>query len=88
MASITLPLAREFGSVGIRVVAIAPGAFDTPMMEGTPDRVRQSLLEQIPFPHRFGNPDEFAALVEHVFRNVMINGTVLRLDGAMRMGGK
>jgi len=88
VASLTLPLAREFGNFGIRVVAIAPGVFDTPMMAATPDNLRQSLLQQIPFPHRFGKPTEFAALVAHVLRNPMINGTVLRLDGGMRMGAK
>jgi NAD(P)-dependent dehydrogenase (short-subunit alcohol dehydrogenase family) len=84
----TLPLARELGSQGIRVVSIAPGVFDTPMMQAAPDKVRQSLAEQIPFPHRLGNPAEFAAMVCHVFENNMLNGCVLRLDGAIRMGAK
>jgi NAD(P)-dependent dehydrogenase (short-subunit alcohol dehydrogenase family) len=88
VASLTLPLAREFGQHGIRVVSIAPGAFDTPMMQAAPDKVRQSLIEQIPFPHRFGQPEEFASLVAHVFENNMLNGCVLRLDGAIRMGAK
>jgi NAD(P)-dependent dehydrogenase (short-subunit alcohol dehydrogenase family) len=88
VASLTLPLAREFGQHDIRVVAIAPGVFDTPMMQAAPDKVRQSLESQIPFPHRLGQADEFAALVCHVFENNMLNGCVLRLDGAMRMGPK
>jgi NAD(P)-dependent dehydrogenase (short-subunit alcohol dehydrogenase family) len=88
VASLTLPLAREFGQHGIRVVSIAPGVFETPMMEAAPDKVRQSLVDQIPFPRRFGQPKEFAALVCHVFENNMLNGCVLRLDGALRMGSK
>jgi NAD(P)-dependent dehydrogenase (short-subunit alcohol dehydrogenase family) len=88
VAALTLPLARELGSQGIRVVSIAPGVFDTPMMQAAPDKVRQSLAEQIPFPHRLGNPEEFAAMVCHVFENNMLNGCVLRLDGAIRMGPK
>jgi NAD(P)-dependent dehydrogenase (short-subunit alcohol dehydrogenase family) len=88
VASLALPLAREFGQHGIRVVAIAPGVFDTPMMKAAPDKVRQSLESQIPFPRRLGQADEFAALVCHVFENNMLNGCVLRLDGAMRMGPK
>jgi NAD(P)-dependent dehydrogenase (short-subunit alcohol dehydrogenase family) len=88
VAALTLPLARELGSQGIRVVSIAPGVFDTPMMQAAPDKVRQSLAEQIPFPHRLGNPAEFAAMVCHVFENNMLNGCVLRLDGALRMSTK
>jgi NAD(P)-dependent dehydrogenase (short-subunit alcohol dehydrogenase family) len=88
VASLTLPLARELGQHGIRVVSIAPGVFDTPMMQAAPDKVRQSLSDQIPFPHRLGHPAEFAAMVCHVFENNMLNGCVLRLDGAIRMGPK
>jgi NAD(P)-dependent dehydrogenase (short-subunit alcohol dehydrogenase family) len=88
VASLTLPLARELGQHGIRVVSIAPGVFNTPMMQSAPDKVRQSLSEQIPFPHRLGQADEFASLVSHVFENDMLNGCVLRLDGALRMGPK
>jgi NAD(P)-dependent dehydrogenase (short-subunit alcohol dehydrogenase family) len=88
VASLTLPLAREFGQHGIRVVSVAPGVFDTPMMQAAPDKVRQSLVEQIPFPHRFGRPDEFASFVCYIFENNMLNGAVLRLDGAVRMGAK
>ncbi len=88
VASLTLPLARELGQHGIRVVSIAPGVFDTPMMQAAPDKVRQSLIDQIPFPRRFGQAGEFASLVCHVFENDMLNGCVLRLDGAIRMGPK
>ncbi len=88
VASLTLPLARELGEHGIRVVSIAPGVFDTPMMQAAPEKVRQSLSGQIPFPHRLGHADEFASLVCHVFENDMLNGCVLRLDGALRMGPK
>jgi NAD(P)-dependent dehydrogenase (short-subunit alcohol dehydrogenase family) len=88
VASLTLPMAREFGQHGIRVISIAPGVFDTPMMQAAPDKVRQSLIDQTPFPHRLGNPNEFAAFVCHIFENNMLNGCVLRLDGAMRMGPK
>jgi NAD(P)-dependent dehydrogenase (short-subunit alcohol dehydrogenase family) len=88
VASLTLPLAREFGQHGIRVVSVAPGVFETPMMKAAPDKVRQSLMEQIPFPKRFGHADEFASLVCHIFENNMLNGCMLRLDGAVRMGAK
>jgi NAD(P)-dependent dehydrogenase (short-subunit alcohol dehydrogenase family) len=88
VASMTLPLAREFGQHGIRVVSVAPGVFNTPMMQAAPDNVRQSLLEQTPFPHRLGEPAEFAALVGHIFENDMFNGSIVRLDGAIRMGPK
>ena len=85
VASMTLPIARELAAFGIRVASIAPGVFETPMMAAAPEKVRRSLAEQIPFPPRFGHPDEFAALVEHIIENRMINGTVLRIDGVMRM---
>lgn len=85
VSSMTLPVARELALFGIRVVCIAPGVFETPMMAGVPDKVRRSLGEQAPFPRRLGQPEEFAALVEHVIENRMLNGAVLRLDGAMRM---
>lgn len=88
VASLTVPLARELGQHGIRVVSIAPGVFETPMMQAAPDKVRQSLIDQIPFPHRFGHAEEFASLACHVFENNMLNGCVLRLDGAIRMGSK
>ncbi|TWU25402.1 2,5-dichloro-2,5-cyclohexadiene-1,4-diol dehydrogenase [Novipirellula galeiformis] len=86
VASLTLPLARELSQHGIRVVSIAPGIFDTPMMQAAPDKVRQSLIDQTLFPKRLGEPDDFASLVTHVFNNAMLNGCTLRLDGAVRMG--
>ena len=85
VASLVLPLARELGSSGIRVVAIAPGVFETPMMAAAPAAVRDSLLAQIPFPARFGLPEEFAALAEQVVRNALLNGATIRLDGGLRM---
>lgn len=88
VASMTLPMARELGQHGIRVVSLAPGVFNTPMMQAAPDKVRQSLADQVPFPHRLGDPSEFAEMVCHVFANEMLNGCVLRLDGAIRMGPK
>jgi NAD(P)-dependent dehydrogenase (short-subunit alcohol dehydrogenase family) len=88
IASMTLPAARELGRFGIRVVSIAPGVFETPMMEATTDEQRQALSSQVPFPPRFGRPEEFAALVEHVMANRMINGAVLRIDGGLRMAAR
>ncbi|HUY90226.1 MAG TPA: SDR family NAD(P)-dependent oxidoreductase [Pirellulales bacterium] len=88
VAGMILPIARELAAQGIRAVAIAPGIFDTPMMASLPGKVRDSLAQQIPFPPRFGQPDEFAALVQHVIENQMLNGSVIRLDGAVRMGPK
>ena len=88
VASLTLPAARELGRHGIRVVAIAPGVFDTPMMAGVSDELRASLGAQVPFPKRLGHPSEFAALVQHVIENQMLNGATLRLDGALRMNEK
>lgn len=85
IVSLTLPSARELARFGIRVVAIAPGIFDTPLLAGLPDKARHSLGEQVPFPSRLGRSGEFASLVLHVIRNTMINGEVLRLDGALRM---
>jgi NAD(P)-dependent dehydrogenase (short-subunit alcohol dehydrogenase family) len=88
IASMILPLAREFAKFGIRVVSIAPGVFETPMMENAPEKVRQSLIDQTPFPNRLGKPVEFAMMVEHIFQNAMLNGCTVRLDGAMRMAAK
>jgi len=88
VAALTLPAARELARLGIRVVAIAPGVFDTAMMAAAPDTVRDSLASQAAFPARFGRPDEFAQLVEQIIENRMLNGAVLRLDGAMRMQAK
>ncbi len=85
VVSMTLPLAREFARSGIRVAAIAPGLFDTPMMAGLPEEARESLGRQVPFPSRLGRPEEYAALVRHIVENDLINGEVIRLDGAIRM---
>lgn len=83
---LTLPAARELSRHGIRVVAIAPGIFDTPMVKGLSDEIRASLGAQVPFPARLGKPEEYAALATHIIENPMLNGTVIRLDGAIRMG--
>jgi NAD(P)-dependent dehydrogenase (short-subunit alcohol dehydrogenase family) len=88
VAALTLPAARELARFGIRVVAIAPGVFETPMMQQVTAEARESLVKQIPFPPRFGHPDEYAALVEQVIENRLLNGTVIRLDGAARMEAK
>ncbi len=88
IVSMTLPVARELARVGIRVMTIAPGIFDTPMLAAMPDAVRQSLGQQVPFPSRLGRPAEYAALVRHIFENEMLNGEVIRLDGAVRMAAK
>jgi NAD(P)-dependent dehydrogenase (short-subunit alcohol dehydrogenase family) len=85
VASLTLPVAREFAALGIRVVTIAPGIFETPMLAALPEEARESLGEQVPFPPRLGRPDEYAALVKHIVENEMLNGEVIRLDGAIRM---
>lgn len=81
-----LPLARDLARWGIRVNAIAPGVFETPMAGPMPNRVKQKLVSQLEFPQRFGQPEEFADVVLALFRNGMLNGTVIRLDGATRMG--
>jgi NAD(P)-dependent dehydrogenase (short-subunit alcohol dehydrogenase family) len=86
VAGMTLPLARDLGSVGIRVMTIAPGPSDTPMLERLRDDIRESLESQIPFPKRLGRADDFAALVVHIVENEYLNGEVIRLDGALRMG--
>ncbi len=88
VASLTLPLARDLAKHGIRVVAIAPGVFETPMMAGLPEGVREALGQSVPFPPRLGRPAEYAALVAHAFENTMLNGEVIRLDGALRMAPK
>jgi NAD(P)-dependent dehydrogenase (short-subunit alcohol dehydrogenase family) len=85
VVALTLPVARELAQYGIRVVAIAPGIFDTPMMAGLPEAARESLGKQVPFPSRLGRPEEYAALVRHIIENEMLNGEVIRLDGAIRM---
>lgn len=88
VAGMTLPIARELARSGIRCVTIAPGLFDTPMMASLPEEARQSLGQQVPFPPRLGRPEEFAALVAHIVENTMLNGEVIRLDGAIRMAPK
>ncbi len=85
VVGMTLPIARELAGHGIRVMTIAPGLFETPMLAGLPEKARQSLAAQIPFPSRLGRPDEYAALVQHIIENEMLNGEVIRLDGAIRM---
>ena len=85
VAAMTLPVARELARHGIRVVTIAPGIFDTPMLAGLPEPARQSLGQQVPFPPRLGRPEEFAALARHIVENEMLNGETIRLDGAIRM---
>ena len=85
IVSMTLPIAREFARFGIRVVTIAPGTFNTPMVEGLPEDARESLGQQVPFPSRLGEPSEFAALAKHIIENRMLNGEIIRLDGAIRM---
>ncbi|MBB4575943.1 3-hydroxyacyl-CoA dehydrogenase [Rhizobium lentis] len=88
VAAMTLPIAREFARHGIRVVSIAPGIFETPMMADMPAEVQEALGKSVPFPPRLGRPTEFAGLVRHVFENNMLNGEVIRLDGALRMGAR
>ncbi|HET6815216.1 MAG TPA: SDR family NAD(P)-dependent oxidoreductase, partial [Actinomycetota bacterium] len=85
VAGMTLPVARELARHGIRVLAIAPGIFDTPMLATMSDQVRASLGAQVPFPSRLGHPTEYAALVRHIVENRMLNGETIRLDGAIRM---
>lgn len=85
IVAMTLPVARELSKLGIRVVTIAPGLFDTPLLQALPEKARLELGAAVPFPPRLGNPDEYAALVEHIITNRMLNGEVIRLDGALRM---
>jgi NAD(P)-dependent dehydrogenase (short-subunit alcohol dehydrogenase family) len=88
IVGMTLPLARELAREGIRVVTIAPGIFDTPLLAGLPEPARMSLGQQVPFPKRLGQPKEYAALVQHIVENDMLNGETIRLDGAIRMAPK
>ncbi|ODP32395.1 SDR family NAD(P)-dependent oxidoreductase [Pandoraea sp. ISTKB] len=88
VAALTLPAARELARVGVRVVTIAPGIFETPMMAGMTPEVQAALGASVPFPPRLGRPSEYAALVRHIVENTMINGEVIRLDGALRMAPK
>jgi len=85
VAAMTLPLAREFARTLIRVVCIAPGLFDTPLLQGLPAEARASLGAQVPHPARLGDPAEYAALVRHIVENPMLNGETIRLDGGIRM---
>ena len=88
IVAMALPIARELARYGIRVMTIAPGIFDTPLMASLPQAARDSLALQVPFPSRLGKPSEYAALVKHIIDNEMLNGEVIRLDGAIRMAPK
>ncbi len=88
VAGMTLPMARDLSKLGIRVVTIAPGIFDTPMLAALPDEVRASLGASVPFPSRLGKPEEYGSLARHIIENAMLNGEVIRLDGALRMAPK
>ncbi len=88
IVAMTLPIARELARFGIRVMTIAPGIFETPMLMNMSEEVRTSLGQQVPFPSRLGKPNEYAALAKHIIENQMLNGEVIRLDGAIRMGAK
>lgn len=85
IVGMTLPIAREFAEHGIRVVTIAPGLFDTPILNGIPEKARETLYKLTPFPSRFGRPSEYARLVRQIIENPMLNGTTIRLDAALRM---
>jgi len=85
IVGMTLPIARDLASQGIRVCTIAPGLFNTPLLASLPDKVRDYLAKTVPCPQRLGDPDEFAMLVESIIRNPMLNGEVIRIDGALRM---
>ena len=85
IVGMTLPMARDLSRDGVRVMAIAPGIFRTPMLAGLPQDVQDSLGAQVPFPSRLGDPAEYAALARHIIENSMLNGEVIRLDGAIRM---
>ncbi|MER2090435.1 MAG: 3-hydroxyacyl-CoA dehydrogenase [Sporosarcina sp.] len=88
VVGLTLPIARELASFGIRVMTIAPGLVETPLFDGLPEAARNSLASMVPFPKRLGRPNEYAMLVESIFTNTMLNGEVIRLDGAIRMQPK
>ena len=83
-----VPAARDLSKIGVRVLTIAPGIFDTPMLQGMPEKVRQSLAAGIPFPSRLGDPDEYARLVQFMVESPYLNGECIRLDGAIRMAPK
>ena len=88
IVGMTLPVARDLARYGIRVMTVAPGIFDTPLLAGLPEKARISLGEQVPFPSRLGKPEEFGLLVRQIIENPMLNGEVIRLDGAIRMAPK
>ncbi|MEJ2586820.1 MAG: 3-hydroxyacyl-CoA dehydrogenase [Deltaproteobacteria bacterium] len=88
VVGMTLPIAREFAEYGIRVMTIAPGIFATPVLMGLPEHVREAVGKMVPFPKRMGDPPEFAALAQHIVENRVLNGEVIRLDGAIRMAAK
>ena len=88
VVGMTLPIAREFAEYGIRIMTIAPGIFLTPMLQGLDEKVQEALGKMVPFPKRLGEPSEFAALVQHIVENSMLNGEVIRLDGALRMAAR
>ncbi|MCX5849516.1 MAG: 3-hydroxyacyl-CoA dehydrogenase [Deltaproteobacteria bacterium] len=88
IVGMTLPIAREISDYGIRIITIAPGIFDTPMMAGLPPAVKEDMAKTVPFPKRLGKPVEFARLVLHIIENTMLNGCCIRLDGALRMPPK
>jgi len=88
IVAMTLPIARECADYGIRVMTIAPGLFDTPLLHGLPEAAREALGKMVPFPQRLGQPAEFASLARHIIENHMLNGEVIRLDGAIRMAAK
>jgi NAD(P)-dependent dehydrogenase (short-subunit alcohol dehydrogenase family) len=88
VVAMTLPIARELSRYGIRMMTIAPGVMETPMLLGMPQEVQDSLGKMVPFPSRLGKPAEFASLVRHIIENAYLNGEVIRLDGAIRMGAK
>jgi NAD(P)-dependent dehydrogenase (short-subunit alcohol dehydrogenase family) len=88
VASMALPLAREFARIGVRVMTIAPGLFETPMFDTLPVEAREVLATNTPYPHRLGKPEEFALLVQQIYENPMLNGELIRLDGALRMQPK
>ena len=88
VVGMTLPIAREFAGYGIRVMTIAPGLFETPMLGGLPEKARASLIQMVPFPKRLGKPAEYADLARHIVENPVLNGETIRLDSAIRMAGK
>ena len=88
IVGMTLPIARECAEYGIRVMTIAPGLFNTPLLQGLPEAARESLGKMVPFPQRLGYPQEYAQPVQHIIENRMLNGEVIRLDGAIRMAAK